>query len=262
MKCVFCGAVKNCAPFLQKVFKNIEQLGSLFDDYAVVLYCDKSNDNSYELVKHYGKINTRVMIHYNTKPVSKYRTQRIANARNECLKIVYKKFANYPYFIMMDFDDVCSKPVNIDVLKKYLQEDTWDALSFNKIHYYDIWALSIHPFVVSYRHLEKNEDRYGYIADILKKSNGCLVPCMSAFNGFGIYRASKFVNCHYDGTLRLDLFPQNYLNYVLRITQNRLRFKGPKHESSEFEDCEHRSFHMMAINKNQARIMISPEILF
>jgi hypothetical protein len=263
MKCVFCGAVKNCAPFLRKVFKNIEQLGSLFEDYAIVLYCDKSFDNSHELLKQYGKINTKLLFYYNPTPVSKFRTHRIANARNECIKIVYSKFPDYPYFIMMDFDDVCSQPVKIDVLKKYLQEDTWDALSFNKIYYYDIWALSIHPFIVSYRHLQKKEDRAGHVQGVLKKSNGALVPCMSAFNGFAIYRASKFVNCHYDGILRLDLLPQNYLNHVLRITRNRLKFTRPGYaESSVLEDCEHRSFHMMAINKNQARIMIAPEILF
>jgi len=28
------------------------------------------------------------------------------------------------------------------------------------------------------------------------------------------------------------------------------------------DDCEHRSFHIQAINKNQARIRISPEVLF
>jgi len=262
MNCCFCGPVKNCGPYLLKVFDNIEKLASLFDDYMIIIYYDHSTDNTLQILKEYQLKNPKLIFYVNNKPLSPFRTHNIANARNFCLKYIRSNIQKFPFFIMMDFDDVCSKPVNVDVLKKYLQEDTWDALSFNKIHYYDIWALSIHPFVVSYRHLEKNEDRYGYIADILKKSNGCLVPCMSAFNGFGIYRASKFVNCHYDGTLRLDLFPQNYLNYVLRITQNRLRFKGPKHESSEFEDCEHRSFHMMATNKNQARIMISPEILF
>ena len=32
--------------------------------------------------------------------------------------------------------------------------------------------------------------------------------------------------------------------------------------SSENEDCEHRSFHFHAINKKNARIFISPELLF
>lgn len=271
MNCVFCGAVKNCGPYLEKVLKNVEQLGGLFDDYAIVLYLDKSIDDSHKLLVEYGKNNPRLMFYYNPTPVSEYRTHRIANARNECIKIVYSKFANYPYFIMMDFDDVCSEQVKVDVLKKYLHEDTWDALSFNKNPYYDIWALSIYPFVISLFHIQKinriermyHRDKkieaQQYITKILAESNN-LVPCISAFNGFAIYRTSKFVNCYYDGTLRLDLLPLKYLKMSLNATRNELKINQPGFLSKD-QDCEHRSFHIMA-KKNGARIMIAPEILF
>ena len=33
-----CGPVKNCAPFLDKVFENINKIGALFDEYRVFLY--------------------------------------------------------------------------------------------------------------------------------------------------------------------------------------------------------------------------------
>lgn len=274
MNCVFCGTVKNCGPHLESVFKNIEQLGTLFENHAIVLYLDKSTDNSHDLLKHYRKKYQNLMFYYNPTPVSRLRTHRLAHARNECLKIVYSKFGNYPYFIFMDFDDVCSKPVKIDALKKYLHEDTWDALSFNKNPYYDIWALSIHPYVISHRHLQKinpservrrdvdkKYELQRYVSKILAESTS-LVPCISAFNGFAIYRTSKFVNCYYDGRLRLDLLPQSYLNDTLKMTRNMLKFQKVSSESSKMEDCEHRSFHIMAKNKNGARIMIAPEILF
>jgi len=273
MNCVFCGAVKNCGFYLENVFKNIEQLGTLFENYAIVLYLDKSTDNSHELLKDYMQKYPNLMFYYNSTPVSKLRTHRLAHARNECLKIVYSKFRDYPYFIMMDFDDVCSQPVKIDALKKYLHEDTWDALSFNKNPYYDIWALSIHPYVVSFLHLQKinwNErvrdidkkyELQHYVSKILEKSTS-LVPCISAFNGFAIYRTSKFINCYYDGRLRLDLIPQNYLGSTLNMTKKMVKFKKVGSECSKIEDCEHRSFHIMAKNRNRARIMIAPEILF
>ena len=273
MNCVFCGTVKNCGNYLEKVFENIEKLGGLFDEYAIVLYLDKSEDNSNYLLNEYRKKNPRFMYYYNPTPVSKNRTYRLAHARNECLKIVYSRFKDYPYFIMMDMDDVCSQPVKTDVLEKYLHEDTWDALSFNKSPYYDIWALSIEPFVVSFRHLEKikpnniingdakKHELQNYISNIISNSND-LVSCISAFNGFAIYRACKFINCYYDGRLRLDLLPQWYLNSMLNITNNRLKFEKIGTECSAIEDCEHRSFHIMAKNKNGARIMIAPEILF
>lgn len=273
MNCVFCGAVKNCGRYLGKVLKNIERLGSLFENYAIVIYLDKSNDNSHDILKKYAKMNPRLTFYYNPTPISKFRTHRLAHARNECLKIIYSKFIHYPYFIMMDFDDVCSQPVKIDVLKKYLHEDTWDALSFNKNPYYDVWALSIHPYVVSFLHLQKinpnervrqNDKKYEpqrYVSATLAVATN-LVSCISAFNGFAIYRASKFINCYYDGKLRLDLFSKSYLSSTLSITKNALMFGKVGSETSAIEDCEHRAFHVMAKNKNGARIMIAPEILF
>ena len=35
MNCVFCGPVKNCSPFLDKVFSNIEKISTLFDNYVI-----------------------------------------------------------------------------------------------------------------------------------------------------------------------------------------------------------------------------------
>jgi len=263
MKCVLCGAVKNCEPYLKRVFENIEQLGTLFEDYVIVVYCDKSNDRSLNLLQQYKQINPRLMYYYNPTPVSRFRTHRLAHARNECLRIVHNQFKEFPYFIMMDFDDVCSQPVKIDALRKHLHDDTWDALSFNKSPYYDVWALSIHPFAFSFQHLETQTGKQmkDYLSEIMKHNSG-LIVCMSAFNGFAIYRASKFVNCWYDGTLRLDLLPEKYITATLNKLQNKFKFFPPGSERSQVEDCEHRSFHLMAINKNEARIRIAPEILF
>ena len=46
MKCCICGPVRNCEPFLDTVFSNIEKIGALFDDYQIIVYYDKSNDNT------------------------------------------------------------------------------------------------------------------------------------------------------------------------------------------------------------------------
>ena len=36
-----------------------------------------------------------------------------------------------------DSDDVSTKPLDINVLSKYLHRDDWDSLSFNRRNYYD-----------------------------------------------------------------------------------------------------------------------------
>ena len=121
MKCCICGPVKNCGPYLSKVFKNIEKIGAIFDDYEILIYYDNSNDNTLDILKAYQKTQPRLKLYVNTTLVSKFRTHRLAHARNFCLNYVKSLNLNeYPFFIMMDFDDVNCKEVNEEVLKRYL----------------------------------------------------------------------------------------------------------------------------------------------
>jgi hypothetical protein len=268
MNCCICGPVKNCAPYLTKVLQNIEKIGSLFDDYKIIIYYDKSSDNSLEILKEYQKKNPKLQLYVNKKPLSKFRTHNIAIARNFSLNFVRNNKEQFPFFIMMDFDDVNCKEVNTDILKKYLSREDWDGLSFNTApYYYDIWALSIYPFCFSYNHFNNNTLNYKaiqyYVEGLLKKlpPNG-LLPCISAFNGFSIYRTNKFLNTYYDGRVRSDLIPKRNMNAHMRATNSKLVYKKYETVDGRYEDCEHRSFHIQARQKSGARIMISPEIIF
>jgi hypothetical protein len=258
MNCCICGTVRNCGPYLNNVFGNIEKIGSLFDDYTIIIYYDNSDDNTLDILTEYQKRNPKLFIYVNKKKLSEYRTFRIAKGRNTCLKFVRENQNKYPFFIMMDFDDVNCKEVNINTLGKYLQRDDWDSLSFNRQIYYDIWALSIKPYYLSCAHIGDvaGKKMSNYITNLLKNTNNNdLIQCASAFNGFAIYRTNKFINCYYSGLFDLSLFPRHLIKQNIDI------FKG-KFDYNKVEDCEHRYFHLMAINKNQARIRISPEIIF
>jgi hypothetical protein len=258
MKCCICGTVKNCGPYLNNVFKNIEKIGSLFDDYKIFLYYDNSSDNTLEKIREYGEKNPRLCIYINNDKLSKYRTFRIAKGRNKCLDYIRKNCSDYEYFIMMDMDDVNSNNVNEHVLQKYLLRKDWDSLSFNKDPYYDSWALSIKPYYLSCDHFIGIDVRgiiIFYITNLLKNTPpGKLLQCASAFNGFAIYRTEKFLNCSYSGKLNLKLFPKT-------IVENNINLFGSNFNYNYIEDCEHRSFHVEAIIKNNARIRISPEIM-
>ena len=258
MNCCICGAVKNCGPYLEKVFTNIEKIGSLFNDYRIILYYDTSEDNTLDLLKQYQNKNSKLDFYVNKKEISSYRTIRIANARNNCLQVIRNIYADYPFFIMMDLDDVCSQDIKLEVLQRYLDRNDWDALSFNKDIYYDIWALSVKPYFLSCMHfkVDVGATMQKYITDLLKHlPSDELLSCASAFNGFAIYRTDKFLDCHYDGVFNTNLFPTNKRKYNIDL------FKNPINHSV-IEDCEHRAFHVQAINKNNARIRISSDILF
>jgi hypothetical protein len=259
MKGCICGTVKNCGRYLDTVFKNIEKIGSLFEDYKIVIYYDKSEDNTLQKLHEYKNINSRLFFYVNKTPLLKFRTQNISRGRNFCLEYIRQNYIDYEMFIMMDLDDVCCKNINLDLLKKYLKREDWDGLSFNTSpHYYDIWGLSINPYYLSLFAFEPSKKletiMTNHINNLLQNLKpGDLLQCASAFNGFSIYRTNKFINCHYDGKLRKDLLP---FQQILTTNYKDFKFISPE------DDCEHRAFHLEAINKNNANLRISPEILF
>lgn len=275
MNCCICGPVKNCGPYLQKVLENMEKIGSIFDDYQILIYYDKSHDNTLDILKKYQQTNSKMIFYVNQKQISPFRTHNIAIARNFCLNFIRENREKYPFFIMMDCDDVNCKEVNTDILKKYLYLNNWDGLSFNTSpKYYDIWGLSIYPFCFSYNHFENNVKYYNiiqnYVDGLLKKasSQNALLPCISSFNGFSIYRTNKFLNTYYDGKIRLELIPKANLEAHKNVTKSRLVYKqyfkpdGTINVDGRYEDCEHRAFHIQAIQNLGARVMISPDVLF
>jgi len=275
MNCCICGPVKNCGPYLLKVLTNMEKIGSLFDDYQIIIFYDKSSDNTLDILKEYQNTNPKMIFYVNKNQVSKFRTHNIAIARNFCLNYVKQNNNKFPFFIMMDCDDVNCKEVNTDILKKYLYQNNWDGLSFNtNPKYYDIWGLSIYPFCFSYNHFENNVKYYNiiqnFIDELLKKaaSENKLLECISSFNGFSIYRTNKFLNTYYDGRIRLDLIPNINLEAHKKVTRSKLVYKqyfkpdGKINVDGRYEDCEHRYFHIQATQNSGARILISPEVLF
>ena len=278
MKCCICGTVKNCEIFLDKIFHNMEQIASLFEEYAIILYYDTSSDNTLNKLIQYKLSNKYFNFYVNKDPLLNYRTHNIAKGRNYCINYINENHKEYDYFIMMDCDDVCIEKVNLNVLRKNLLRDDWDCLSFNKNDYYDIWALSYGPYAASFyifnipitnmntsiTNMNLNEDKTPLKImknNIMKTLNACpdgkLVTCYSAFNGFAIYKSEKFLNCKYDGTLNLNYIPKNLLFMNIKQFGNIMNRKYLYNE-----DCEHRHFHFEALLKNNARIRISPEIIF
>lgn len=264
--CFICGCVKNCALYLDKIFENIKLIGSIFDNYYIIIAYDKSTDNSLEILKK-NMINIQNMtILENTNELSNIRTENISNARNSILNAIktHENYIDYKYFIMLDCDDVCAKDIDITILEKYIDNDDWDGLSFNDPEYYDIWALSIDPYIYSCWHW--NETIRGRVALIMKNylldklntiNNDELLECISAFNGFAIYKIDKFINCRYEWNIykNIDIFDINIIRQNINEISSLIN-------STNIEDCEHRHFHLQAIKLNNAKIRISPLVLF
>jgi hypothetical protein len=173
------------------------------------------------------------------------------------MRFAHKRGQANKYFIMMDSNEyACVGQINIDTLRSAMQRsDEWDSVSFDReAGYYDYWALSFDPHIYSFFHLQnKTETRQAMIASFATKLNASrdsknFVPVYSAFNGFAIYKTNMFLNCSYSADIHINLFPKHLL--------------PPKILKHFKNDCEHRKFHLEAIKKNGARIMVSPLSIF
>lgn len=263
MKTYICGCVKSCEQCIDHVFKNIDEIIALFEDYKIVIAYDKSNDKTLrKLCDMKKKYNIDILI--NPNPCSQIRVENICNARNQLLQYMRNENTpNFEYFIMMDFDDVCSDPMNISALKSGLERDDWDALSFNRKDYYDIWALSAKPYVYSCWHFPNGHDVVKIIKQFIKKEldecpTGEIYECISAFNGLAVYRTSVFEGVSYEWDIKknIEIMPEEW------ITQTARALGKPILRRPCDDDCEHRYFHLKATQLNGARIRISPECLF
>jgi glycosyltransferase involved in cell wall biosynthesis len=283
--CVICLCVYNNERGLPSVLSNIVKISqsNLFDKVTIVAFYDASADKSYSILESFKNQHQRsksgfsselietVIISSDKKEIrmsfgnasrvtNKSRTMRIANARNQILNYVrsaQKQGAYNKYFIMMDSNEyACVGQINIDTLRNALQRSNeWDSISFNReAGYYDYWALSFDPHIYSFFHMQnKDETLQAMVASFATKLNASrdsqnFIPVYSAFNGFAVYKTNIFLNCSYSSLIHIPLFPKHLL---------------PRKLLNHFKnDCEHRKFHLEAIKKNGARIMVSPLSIF
>ena len=235
---------------------------------------DNSTDNTYNYLVKMKEIYNIEIINCNSN--FKTRVENICNARNSILQYIRTITHNsvtYDYLIMMDMDNVSCEKINTEVITYYLNRVDWDALSFNLPDYYDIFALSIDPYIHSCWHWKNDKDiqvtevveimrKYvNYKLSTMKKTE--LLECLSAFNGFAIYRNDKFNNCNYgcDHSYNMKFLDTNIGNKWLEKNINAINNKYML-RFDEKQDCEHRIFHLEAVYKNNAKIRISPLSIF
>jgi len=273
-KCIVGGCARNCGKSLPKVLQNIKQLENVFSEIYVLISYDVSDDPTLDILQHYQSQFGHFEILLNDQPLSPIRTERIAHARNRILdraEHIAAATPEYLYMCMLDMDEVCSSPMDIALLSSYLARDDWDALSFNRDDYYDIWALSVSPYIFSCHHWADRRTNAGVIQImtnymkrlLLNIPENSLAKVDSAFNGFAIYRLPKFADCRYS-----HLFAFEYMSrYNLDQNATRLGLPFPteaqlRNSHMGYNDCEHKYFHLAAIHKNGARIRVSPKRLF
>ncbi len=283
---VVCFCVYNNKDGLPYCLKNMEKIRHIFHRMVINVVYDISKDNSYKILEDFKiknedkPANERIQLNIivnATKKNPNSKSENIANCRNILLDVIRKRYSNYDYFIMMDTNDYsCIGEINVQLMQDIMHPSnddettnnsyfsTYDAITFNReAGYYDWWALSFDPYIYSFYHISNSFK----VNDQMKRTfNGILefyrinhpdklIPVYSAFNGLGIYKVSKFLNCSYSSDIQIDLFPKHIIHKLINITKSNIynHFK---------DDCEHRKFHLEAIKKNNAKIGVSTKYMF
>ena len=252
MKLIIAGCCKNVGRFLPTIFKNIDQLRTLATEVRVVFAHDRSNDDTLLKLENYYFIHaddTKILLNNNHTPT---RTINIAAARNSIMDYVRKNHADYDLICFLDTDDIIDKPFNLSTFEKTLaMTDQWDALSFNRHRYYDIWALRYEPYLRPCWSWGGDSGKVvalmqGEITHILNNmAIDELYPVQSAFNGVALFKLNKFLNAKFDGLYHPP--PPHYNP-----------FPSYRHVQP-YDDCEWPNFYNNARRLNpDLRVMISP----
>jgi hypothetical protein len=263
----------------------MEAIRHIFHRMVINVVYDISEDNSYQILTDFNKKNENkpmiekipVNIVINTaKRNINSKSENIARCRNMLLDMMRKSYSHYDYFIMMDTNDYsCIGQINVQLMHDIMHPDieenqpendisNYDAITFDReAGYYDWWALSFDPYIYSFYHISNsfkvNDKMKTMFTNILHhyriQRRNKVIPVYSAFNGFGIYKTKKFLNCSYSSDIHPDLFPKHIIHNLLYITKSNIysHFK---------DDCEHRKFHLEAIRKNNAKIGVSTKYMF
>lgn len=258
-----CMTVRDCAPYLCQVLYNIERLRPLFKEFHLIVAYDHCMDGSETMLKIYRWISSYPVHLLPSNEKSVHRTVRIANARNRCLEKL--ETLSVPFHFMVDADDVNCSAWNISLIQGYLERKDWDAISFNRPGYYDIWALMYSPFKHHcWGFSPYSREVVEYMKkDVIERLEKCeeWIPCDSAFNGFAIYRTPLFRGIRYNGEykqLRSLISEQDR-----QRTLDALMPMGLPLEIDEtfVQSCEHLYYHLLAKQRN-ARIYISKYSIF
>lgn len=270
--CYICLCVYKNEEGLPHVLKNIESIihECVFHKVSILIYYDYDllADTSLSILlawkrKHIDSISVHIIAPTMTKEIhnTTHRTGRITWARNELLR--YLRYdTTCSHFIMMDTNNyACVGEIRSYILRQILlRQDEWDSISFMRDDgYYDYFALRYGDYIYNFFMFPNYEMVKREMMDdfnsLFQMNENVLLPVMSSFNGFALYKWSIFKECYYDDKpyeINDELISRNELktNSVLR------KDLLPKW------DCEHCYFHAMSISKYNAKIRFSPLSLF
>lgn len=268
-KIIICGICRNVDHALSWMKKNVEDLGSHFDDYRVVIYENNSTDRTVQMLNDWTQENAKVLFKSeHLDHFSAARTENIANARNSLLTFIKElSLDDYKILVMADFDFHCDWPIE-EMLKSIACPMEWDAICANGLYslsepfYWDRYAFRCQecPYgpevlgdswwwndIYNRIYFDMNSDEY--------------VPVFSAFGGLTIYKTEAVLQCSYTGlvTDELKTFYQNNTGSEISFVGNTY-WEHPS-DPHVVTCCEHVNFYALMKMHGFDKVFVNPKMV-
>lgn len=218
---LICGVCKNVETPLPYTIDIIERIGSLFEDYRIIVYENDSTDRTVEILKHWEKRNKRLHLTTEKVPYSEldqcivnikqdgsfFHPEAIARARNLVLDIAMSdQYQDFTYVIWMDMDFKIP-PTFEGIVEAFQTDREWDAIFAYGVDprrtYWDWYAFRNEEYPIG---SELLGDYWWYMPRSFSlKQTDDWYPVYSAFGGCGIYKKSSIIGCKYSGIVTQDL---------------------------------------------------------
>ena len=211
-KVAIIGAARDVGDSFLKLFSVINSSFKIFKEIQFFISENNSIDSTKETLVKLSKENKNFNIILLEDDINlvKYKTERIARARNMALDAVIKSEFNPDYIAVLDLDHI-NLGLTSDSLLSCWNHKNWNAMFANQPEgYYDIYALrhdlwSPRDWLIDYFELEKDlgkklaMDLSLNSKRIKIKKNADLIPVNSAFGGLGIYTFDEVIKTRYVG---------------------------------------------------------------
>lgn len=244
---VIVGCLKNSAPFLSEVIKNLEMLASCFVEVSFIFIENDSVDATKAIISGWGEKqgHFRLFTMNGLDEYEKHRTVRLEIARNAYISAIRQdeRLHRYDHMIVIDMDDRGAHPLSLDAVASALnflngQGERAAVFANQSVKYYDLWALRHpqlcpfdfwHEVLAQTLHSDSDQDAFDKVYAKVPRCipvNAPPIQVDSAFGGLGIYKMHFVLNNK-----------ARYIGHEYKF------FMGESMVFNKLQTCEHVSFH-------------------
>lgn len=214
-KVVICTICRDASPYLPEMMAQVESLGSLFQDYRVVVYENNSEDDTPSQLYRWKRANPKVDLLVEFLPDSEFekkivnrshnrfsRTEQRALARNKALSMALSRLGQEFTYILWIDADVKLEGMS-ELLDTFQKKDLWEAVfAYRKdedgdFHDWDAFRDAVFPFGPELM----GDAWYTETREPPFPESDAWHPVYSAFGGFAIYKRSLLEKYKYSALI-------------------------------------------------------------